>query len=131
MLARAGAAAANGFDAVIERMLAMVMHPSRLGDHALREAAIGMWCDVGPTIYASQCRAAMDRPDLRAVLHDLRIPVLIACGSEDQVTTPALARELARLIPSAHLEFVDRCGHLLPMERPGELVALLRQWLDA
>jgi pimeloyl-ACP methyl ester carboxylesterase len=69
----------------------------------------------------------MDRPDLRATLRDLRIPVLITCGREDKVTPPALARELASLIPSAHLAL----GHLLPLERPDELVALLRQWLDA
>lgn len=131
MLARAGAVATAGFDAMLERMLPMVMHPSRLDERALRDAAMTMWRDVGPTTYVRQCRAASNRPDLRASLRDLRIPVLIACGSEDQVTPPALARELASLIPSAHLAFVDRCGHLLPLERPDELVTLLGQWLDA
>jgi pimeloyl-ACP methyl ester carboxylesterase len=97
----------------------------------LRDAAITMWRAVGPATYVRQCRAAMDRPDLRATLRDLRIPVLITCGREDKVTPPTLARELASLIPSAHLALVDRCGHLLPLERPDELVALLRQWLDA
>jgi pimeloyl-ACP methyl ester carboxylesterase len=131
MLARAGAAATAGFGAILERMLPLVMHPSRLDDPVLRDAAITMWRDVGPTIYARQCRAAMDRPDLRAPLRDLRIPVLIACGREDQVTPPALSRALASVIPSAHLAVVDRCGHMLPLERPDELAALLRQWLDA
>jgi pimeloyl-ACP methyl ester carboxylesterase len=131
MLARAGAAAAAGFDALLERMLPMVMHPSRLDERALLEAAMTMWHDVGPAIYERQCHAAMDRPDLRAGLRDLRIPVLIACGREDQVTRPTLARALARLIPSAHLALVGRCGHLLPLERPDELAALLRQWLAA
>jgi pimeloyl-ACP methyl ester carboxylesterase len=112
-------------------MLPLVMRPSRLDDPVLRDAAITMWRDVGPTIYARQCRAAMDRPDLRALLRDLRIPVLIACGREDQVTPPALSRALASVIPSAHLAVVDRCGHMLPLERPDELAALLRQWLDA
>ena len=121
----------TGFDAILERMLPMVMHPSRLDTEALRDAAMTMWRDVGPVTYAHQCRAVMGRPDLRASLRDLHIPVLIACGSEDQVTPPALARELAGLIPSAHLAFVDRCGHLLPLERPSELVALLWRWLDA
>jgi pimeloyl-ACP methyl ester carboxylesterase len=130
MLTCAGAAAA-GFDDILERMLPIVMHPSRLDNQVLRDAAITMWRDVGPAIYERQCRAAMDRPDLRATLRDLRIPVLITCGREDKVTPPALARELASLIPSAHLALVDRCGHLLPLERPDELVALLRQWLDA
>jgi len=107
MLTRAGAAATAGFDDILERMLPIVMHPSRLDNQVLRDAAI------------------------RATLRDLRIPVLITCGREDKVTPPALARELESLIPSAHLALVDRCGHLLPLERPDELVASLRQWLDA
>jgi pimeloyl-ACP methyl ester carboxylesterase len=112
-------------------MLAMVMHRSRLADKPLCETAMTMWRDVGPVAYAHQCRAVMDRPDLRPYLRDLHMPVLIVCGRQDQVTPPTFARGLARLIPSAHLAFVDRCGHLLPLERPHELVALLRQWLDA
>ena len=130
MLARAGATAATGFDAILERMLPVVMHPSRLDERTLRDAAVTMWRDIGPMTYVRQCRAASNRPDLRASLRDLRIPVLIACGSEE-ATPPALVRELAGLIPSGHLAFVDRCGHLLPLERPDELVTLLWQWLDA
>jgi len=131
MLARAGAAAATGFEAFLEHVLRMAMHASHLGDQALRDAVARMWRDLGPTIYVRQCRAAIDRPDLRAVLQDLQIHALFACGSEDQVTPPALAREPARLMPSAHLAFVDQCGHPLPMEYPDELAALLRQWLNA
>jgi pimeloyl-ACP methyl ester carboxylesterase len=131
MLTRAIAAAATGFDRILDRMLAMVMHGSRLADKALCDAAMAMWRDVGPVAYAHQCRAVMDRPDLRLYLRDLHMPVLIVCGRQDQVTPPAFARGIARLIPSARLAFVDKCGHLLPLERPHELVALLRQWLDA
>ena len=132
MLARAATAATTGFDGILERMLPMVMHPSRRDEQPLRDAVMTMWRDCRPDdLRAPVPRRRCDRPDLRALLRDLRIPVLIACGREDQVTPPALARELARLIPSAHLAFVDRCGHLLPLERPDELAALLRQWLDA
>jgi pimeloyl-ACP methyl ester carboxylesterase len=131
MLTRAIAAATRDFDAILERMLAMLVHPSRRGDQRLCDAATTMWREVGPAAYAHQCRAVRDRPDLRAHLRDLRIPVLIACGREDQVTPLPFARGLAHLIPSAQLAFVERCGHLLPLERPNELAALLRQWLDA
>ncbi len=131
MLARAATAAATGFDGILERMLSVVMHPSHRNDKPLREAVMTMWRAVGPVTYARQCRAVIDRPDLRAILRALRIPVLIACGREDQVMPPAMTRELARLIPSAHLALIDQCGHLLPLERPHELAALLRRWFDA
>jgi pimeloyl-ACP methyl ester carboxylesterase len=130
MFARAIAAAPTNFEAIIERMLPMVVHPSRLEDRPLCEAAMAMWRDVGPTVYAQQCRAVMERPDCRAQLRELRVPVLVTCGQEDQVTPPAFARKLAGLIPSARLALVERCGHLLPLERPNELAQLLRRWLE-
>jgi pimeloyl-ACP methyl ester carboxylesterase len=130
MFARAIAAAPTNFEAIIERMLPMVVHPSRLEDKPLCEAAKAMWRDVGPRVYAQQCRAVMERPDYRAQLRELKVPVLVTCGHQDQVTPPAFARKLAGLIPSARLALVERCGHLLPLERPIELAALLRRWLE-
>lgn len=131
MLARAAVAAATGFDSILERMLSVVMHPSRRNDKSLHDAVMTMWRAVGPVTYARQCRAIMERPDSRAILRALRIPMLIACGREDQVMSPAQTRQLARLMPSAQLALVDQCGHLLPLERPDELATLLRNWLDA
>ena len=39
------------------------------------------------------------------------------------------ALALARLIPHAHFHMLRSCGHLSPMERPGEVTQLLRDWL--
>jgi pimeloyl-ACP methyl ester carboxylesterase len=122
----------EGFDfqAMLEKMFPVAVHASRLNDAALRAAAINMWRKVGDATYQRQRRAVVDRPDLRSHLRNLDVPVLIACGRDDQVLPPALSHELALLVPHARLVFIEQCGHMTPLEHPDEVTRLLRQWLD-
>ena len=128
--ARANTSDGFDFQASLEKMFPVAVHASRLNDAALRAAAINMWRDVGNATYQRQRRAVIDRPDLRAHLRNLDIPVLIACGRNDQVLPPALSQELALLVPHARVVFIEQCGHMTPLERPDEVASLLRQWLD-
>lgn len=57
--------------------------------------------------------------------HDLRVPVLVLCGSEDRVTPPVLSAALARLIPGARSELIEGAGHLTNIERPDEFNTLV------
>ena len=59
----------------------------------------------------------------------LSLPVLVACGEADQLTTPEHAREMAALMPQARLEMVPGAGHMLTMEQPQRLSAILAKWL--
>lgn len=38
---------------------------------------------------------------------------------------------MAALIPGAKLAVIERCGHLSTLERPKEVNAALREWLEA
>jgi pimeloyl-ACP methyl ester carboxylesterase len=128
--ARANKSDGFDFEASLEKMFPVTVHPSRLNDAALRAAAIGMWQDVGNATYQRQRRAVVDRPDLRPHLRNLEVPVLIACGQDDQVLPPALSQELALFVPHARVVFIEQCGHMTPLEHPDDLARLLRQWLD-
>ncbi|MDH7796321.1 MULTISPECIES: alpha/beta hydrolase [unclassified Beijerinckia] len=128
---RTGNSVPSNFEALLARMFPATVHPSRLEDTALAATAIQMWREVGPITFVQQRQAVVDRPDLRPHLRALDIPVLIACGREDPVCPPAFSQELGALMPSAHIVFVEQCGHLLPFERPDELAGLMRQWLAA
>ena len=57
--------------------------------------------------------------------HDIRVPVLVLCGSEDRVTPPALSTTLARMIPGARYEAIEGAGHLTNIERPEAFNALV------
>jgi pimeloyl-ACP methyl ester carboxylesterase len=46
------------------------------------------------------------------------VPTLIACGSADELTTPAHSEEMAAVLPEAELLVVGGAGHLVQLERP-------------
>ena len=50
--------------------------------------------------------------------HDVRVPTLVVCGSEDKVTPPPLSLALTQLIPGARSEPIDGAGHLSNLEKP-------------
>lgn len=84
---------------------------------------------VGPGVFEQQQRALLARPDLAPAIAAIRVPTLVAVGDRDRICLPDDARGLAELIPGARFHVLRSCGHLPPMERPGETTALLRAWL--
>jgi 3-oxoadipate enol-lactonase/3-oxoadipate enol-lactonase/4-carboxymuconolactone decarboxylase len=68
---------------------------------------------------------ACDAFDVSARLGEVRVPALVACGSEDRMTPPRLSRSLAEGIPAGRLEVGDGAGHMLPLEAPARVAALL------
>lgn len=127
------ALAARGarFKGVTPRLLPQLLHPDRLNDAALAGEVMAMADRVGPAAFLRQQAAILVRPDSRPHLAGIAVPTLVAVGAGDQLTPPSLSAEMAALIPGASLHEVAGAGHLLPMERPGETTALLRNWLDA
>jgi pimeloyl-ACP methyl ester carboxylesterase len=84
-------------------------HPDRVADDLDRRIADS----TSPlTLYAQLGAIATHdtRPRLRALEG---LPVLVVHGLEDRLVPPVRGRELAGLIPGAHLELIPSCGHLL------------------
>jgi pimeloyl-ACP methyl ester carboxylesterase len=101
------------------------VHPDHAHDAALYERIAAMTRSVGREVFVRQQTAMLDRPDYRAGLSAIRCPALVVGGEDDTVTPPDLARETAAAIPGARLLILPRCGHLSPVERPGEVTAAL------
>jgi pimeloyl-ACP methyl ester carboxylesterase len=75
--------------------------------------------------------AVAARPDSRPLLPTIACPTLVLCGDADLVTPLEHSREIAAGVPGAELQVVERCGHMLTMERPAEVNAALARWLTA
>ena len=107
-----------------------ILHPSRLQDKELLALLADMAASVGSEGFARQQQAAMDRVDSRALLKDLRVPALVLCGREDQVTPLALSEEMAALLPNAELVAVEAAGHMTTLEQPGIVGPAVLRWLQ-
>lgn len=63
--------------------------------------------------------------DRRADLARVKAPTLVLAGKSDNLTPPALGRELAEAIPGARLEIVENAGHFIMIEQPEAVTRLL------
>lgn len=71
--------------------------------------------------------SAIQSLDLREGLRDVDIPAAITVGSRDMLTPTTRARELASLLPHARFEVHEGLGHMLPIEAPDEVAALITE----
>lgn len=115
---------------VLKFNLALAFHPSRANDAALTQTYLDFVLAAGATQLVRQNRAVITRPDARLHLPLVTCPTLVLCGDADQLTPPECSREIAALVPGAELQFIADCGHMLTMERPGQVNTALIDWLS-
>lgn len=96
---------------------------------ALSARYFAMVMQAGTEQLIQQNRAVIGRPDARQHLPQLRCSTLVVSGQADGLTPPECAREIAALVPGAELHLLPRCGHMLTMEQPEAVNALLQDWL--
>lgn len=122
---------AGRMDEVLGANLLFAFHPDNGDNRTLTDAYLAMIHRAGAGQLIRQNRAVMQRADLRPALPSLRCPLLVAVGEADALTTPEHAREIAAAVPHARLEVVPGAGHMLTMEQPERVTALLLDWLQA
>lgn len=69
------------------------------------------------------------RNNVAQQLPNITVPTLLVWGLNDTITPPEVAHEFARLIPNAHVFFIDKCCHAPMMEHPDRFNTLLNRWL--
>lgn len=57
------------------------------------------------------------------------VPVQVVWGAEDTWIPLDRARRLAEIVPGARLDVIDRAGHLVQLDAPVQLTAILQRWL--
>jgi pimeloyl-ACP methyl ester carboxylesterase len=121
----------SGMRAVGEQWLRIPMiHEARLTERKLVESILQMFERRSPEQFAAQIRALLRRPDATLLLPMISCPALVLCGQDDAWAPLSVHRVMAQLIPHSTLVSVPRCGHMCTMERPDEVSAALRTWLQ-
>ena len=110
-----GLAASENLRAMAEARVDVLL--AQPADPAVRSEVVETMARIDPAAYRIGAKAVWlaDQGD-RA--HDIRVPTLVVCGTEDKVTPPALSTALTQLIPGARYEPIEGAGHISNLEQP-------------
>lgn len=64
-------------------------------------------------------------------LGEIKVPTLVLAGRHDFQFPPEHQAMLADRLPNARLEFIEHAGHNAPIERPAEVIQIIRRFLAA
>ncbi|WP_084579187.1 alpha/beta fold hydrolase [Sphingomonas azotifigens] len=79
--------------------------------------------------YLGQIAALLGRADAGPVLAGYGGPVLLLSADEDRWSPPAQHAAMHALAPHATIRILPGAGHMLPVEAPDAVTAVLRAWL--
>jgi 3-oxoadipate enol-lactonase len=119
----------QGYDAYVMRMLKDLYYPEWLEQHldVIDQALESMRNrDLRGAV---QWGLSLRTFDVRAQLGRIRVPTTVAHGMDDRVIDPSHARLVRQAIPGTDLKLYPYVGHMLPVERPDEVGALLADWV--
>jgi pimeloyl-ACP methyl ester carboxylesterase len=120
---------AGGYHAILDKLFANFVHPSRAKDVNLHQIVRDMGDDVGPEAFVHQLEAIMTRADSRPLLPSIKCPTLVLTSDTDNMVPNTFSTELADGIPGAKLVVLPDCGHLPQLEKPEAMTAAMLNWL--
>jgi non-heme chloroperoxidase len=94
------------------------------------EATRRMFVDT-PADVRRECAEAMSAMDLRAGLRAVEVPTTVLLGRRDALIVNHLTRAIAESVRGAGVVELSGAGHMLPFERPDEVVAQIRRAASA
>ena len=82
-----------------------------------------------PRGIAAAARGMAERPDVTALLGQIRCPTLVLVGRLDRISTPDQMRAIADAIADARFVPIAEAGHVSPMENPDAVSAAMLEFL--
>lgn len=123
------AAGAKGLAGISEVAMRRLFAPEFQAAHPeLVEQRRARFVAVHPETFHAAC-AALAALDLRAQARGVKLPVLVAVGEQDEATPPAMARELAALLPDARLVLLPGCAHVPQLQAPQQFLAAVGEFI--
>lgn len=96
----------------------------------VRERFVRMTRQCAPSVIFGDFMAC-DHFDIRSRLREIRLPTLVLCGEEDQLTPVKYSRDLHENISSSRLVLIPLAGHMVMVEQPDMMNTNLEIFLNA
>lgn len=97
--------------------------PAKLVDLAMQRLA-----EVRPSVLHNDFHACTEF-DISEKLNAIRRPVLVICGSADQLTPLRLSQFVASKIEKSDLQIVQEAGHMVMLEEAQEVARIINDFL--
>lgn len=125
----AQAASANGLGAIADTAMRRLFAPGFEAENpALLDERRARFLETDLDVFTSAC-AALAALDLRDAVQSLAVPTLVLVGAQDEATPPAMARELASLLPGARLIELESCAHVPQLQAPDRVIEAMRGFI--
>jgi pimeloyl-ACP methyl ester carboxylesterase len=82
-----------------------------------------------PAGIAAAQRGMAARPDMTSFLPQIKVPTLVAVGTDDAISPPAEMQKIAAAVPGSQYVVIPNSGHMTTMENPAAVNAALSQFL--
>lgn len=73
---------------------------------------------------------ACNQFDMRERIGEITLPTLVISSSQDQMTPAKFGHFLAEQLPQAELALIEQAGHMMMLEAPAEIAALVDNFLQ-
>jgi pimeloyl-ACP methyl ester carboxylesterase len=120
--------AANPATYILAIQLLQELMNTPLTAKLVKDQVYKQFSSIRPTLFHGDLRAS-DQFDATTCLDVIRSPVLVVCGTGDQLTPRRFSENLAEQIPGAALQTIDGAGHLVMLEQPQRVAGLLSVFL--
>jgi pimeloyl-ACP methyl ester carboxylesterase len=115
------------FPVAIQAVMAKAFSPKT--DPRLVELAGQRMAVTRPTVFHGDFLAC-NAFDVLEKVKKIRIPTLVICGQDDQLTPVRYSQYLADQIPGAEIKIIPSAGHMVMLEQPQTVAAELSAFLS-
>ena len=123
--------AEKDLDAVMEKLIPKLVHPSQLNDTRQIDSIKTMANTLGKDVFIRQQQAIIGRADSRPLLSTINCPTLVLCGAQDVITPIEVHEEIHKNIKNSKLVIIEDCGHLSTLGQPASVTNSLREWIKS
>ncbi len=121
----------NGMPALADRWLPGMVHPLHLTDPDVMRPLREMVLRKTPELHERQINALVHRPNASLYLKDIRCPVLLLVGRQDQWSPVAQHRDMLALLENGRLEIIEDAGHFSVIEQSDKVAEITVNFLSA
>jgi 3-oxoadipate enol-lactonase len=125
----AAASKAKGLPAITDVAMRRLFAPE------FQEANPGLMRDrreaflrTDPDVFRAACEALAEL-DLRPQLGQVKVPVLVLVGEQDEATPPPMSHEIATGLPQARLKIIPGCAHVPQLQAPSAFLDAIGDFL--